>query len=304
MNLFLGYYIPSRHTVPLWEMESDYYLHNFHVKAGSLKSMKAYKRAFAVDWSDDEDDARGWSSRASTPLLTERKTIVHQRLPSRQPSSESLLSLQHQQSFASKRQGETESWRIERVRKRCKEQNEALSVWWRVAIQSYVQQRMWMQLGRGPNETFLPPRYERIYQPHKMAHFDKFFSRTWAKPMRLSHSAQHTEDPDEKTNSYQKTASPTKVKSYLFNETNKSELCSGDELLSQDDENDEEKLDDDDIGSNGEDTIQEFISIHGFNARKAPSLANFISPHDVCNQDFDEHYFAKGIFRLFFSCSI
>ena len=24
MNLFLGFYIPSRHTVPLWDLESDY----------------------------------------------------------------------------------------------------------------------------------------------------------------------------------------------------------------------------------------------------------------------------------------
>ena len=28
MNLFLGYYLPFRHTIPLWEMETDYYLHN------------------------------------------------------------------------------------------------------------------------------------------------------------------------------------------------------------------------------------------------------------------------------------
>ena len=58
MNLFLGYYLPSQNTTPLWELDNDYYLHNFHVNAGrgSLQSMKAYQSMFGVDWSDLEDD--------------------------------------------------------------------------------------------------------------------------------------------------------------------------------------------------------------------------------------------------------
>ena len=56
MNLFLGYHIPFRHTVHLWDMESDYHLHNFHVQSGesSVKLMKSYENIFAVDLSDDE----------------------------------------------------------------------------------------------------------------------------------------------------------------------------------------------------------------------------------------------------------
>ena len=54
------------------------------------------------------------------------------------------------------------------------------------------QQRMWMKLGQGDSESILLPRYERFYQPDKFTHFDKFFSRAWATPVRRSHSAQHS----------------------------------------------------------------------------------------------------------------
>ena len=78
-------------------------------------------------------------------------------------------------------------------------QNEALSVWWRLAIQQYVQSRMWMDVGSSPYETLLPSRFDRLYQPDKLAQFDKFFSRSWAAPVRLSHSAQHTHAGDDNT---------------------------------------------------------------------------------------------------------
>ena len=103
MNLFLGYYIPSLHTVPLWELESDYYLHNFHIKSGrgSLQSMKLHQKTFGVDWSDDQDDKLG---QFETTSVTQS---------------------------GRNGKGKEESWRIERVRRRCRAQDEALSVWWR-----------------------------------------------------------------------------------------------------------------------------------------------------------------------------
>jgi hypothetical protein len=58
---------------------------------------------------------------------------------------------------------------------------------------------MWMQLGKSPSESMLPPRFERLYQPEKMAQFDRFFARSWATPVRRSHSAQHSEASDDKS---------------------------------------------------------------------------------------------------------
>jgi hypothetical protein len=48
MNVFLGHYIVSEHEVPLWELENDYYLHNFHVQKGVELSMKNLKEPWEL----------------------------------------------------------------------------------------------------------------------------------------------------------------------------------------------------------------------------------------------------------------
>jgi hypothetical protein len=172
-NLFLGYYLPFRHTMPLWEMESDYYLHNFHVKTGrgTSCSMSSYRRAFGIAW--NELDAE---SPVSSPSL----------------SRKSILTRRYSLDTVSGRGGE-EPRRVQRVRNRCEAQNGALSAWWKHALQAHVQQRMWMQLGRNQAEIVLPPRFERVYQPENLCQFDRYFSRAWSTPVRRSHAAQHTE---------------------------------------------------------------------------------------------------------------
>lgn len=44
INLFLGYYVPNSTDKPLWELDTDYYLHNFHAENASLQSMREYKK--------------------------------------------------------------------------------------------------------------------------------------------------------------------------------------------------------------------------------------------------------------------
>ena len=163
MNLFLGYYLPSQNTTPLWELDNDYYLHNFHVNAGSLQSMKAYQSMFGVDWSDLED----------------QDSHAHHR----------------NESVGSTLTSADDTARIDRVKQRCVAQNEALSVWWKAAIQAYIQQRMWMKLGRNSGSS-LPPRFDRLYRPNELSHFDKVFARPWATPSRLSHEDQHKSSLD------------------------------------------------------------------------------------------------------------
>lgn len=141
--------------------------------------MKTYERAFGIDWNDaeDGDSANEKESKAS---VSQRQT----RPPSLQRGNSRDIVSQPVQ---------PESERVTRVRNRCRTQNDALASWWKVALQSYVQQRMWMQLGRNKQESILPPRYERLYQPEKIAQFDRFFARGWAAPVRRSHTAQHSE---------------------------------------------------------------------------------------------------------------
>ena len=178
MNLFLGYYLPSQNTQPLWELDNDYYLHNFHVNAGrgSLQSMKAYQSMFGVDWSDLEDDHK----------VDQDRHRAHRR----NESVGSTISIADDPA------------RIDRVKQRCIAQNYSLSVWWKVgkfevhsvwccpvftknsyqfvaklAIQNYLQQRMWMQLGGNHEGSSLPPRFERLYRPTELSHFDKVFGK-------------------------------------------------------------------------------------------------------------------------------
>lgn len=44
INLFLGYYVPNSTDKPLWELDTDYYLHNFHAENAGLQSMREYKK--------------------------------------------------------------------------------------------------------------------------------------------------------------------------------------------------------------------------------------------------------------------
>jgi hypothetical protein len=175
MNLLLGYYIPYRHTIPLWEMETDYYLHNLHVKIGrgTMPSMKTYQRAFGVDWSDDEEEPQPDKEYSTTPLTpTAARRAKLERIRSiRRGTSNSRKDNANPKDVQESDLQET--WRISQVRRRCNSQNEALGVWWKVAIQSNMQQRMWMQLGNNPSEFMLPPRFERAYQPDKLAQFGK-----------------------------------------------------------------------------------------------------------------------------------
>lgn len=86
---------------------------------------------------------------------------------------------------------------IAQVRQQVDAQSESLSIWWKVALQTNLQQRMWMKLGQlAPAESFLPSKYERLYQPDKIAQFDRFFARGWATPLRRSHSAQHVDSSE------------------------------------------------------------------------------------------------------------
>jgi hypothetical protein len=155
-------------------METDYYLHNLHVKAGrgTPFSMKAYERSFGVRVDDGE------------PIESEsRRSRIAKHSPSRNRR-------------APRGNRDNESYRVSRVRNRCKAQNDALSIWWKAALQENITQRMWMHLGNGHAESAMPPRFERLYQPEKLGQFDRFFTRSWTTPVRRSHSSQHADDTD------------------------------------------------------------------------------------------------------------
>jgi len=232
MNLFLGYYVPYRHKIPLWEMETDYYLHNLDVSIG--KEMKGYQKSFGVlEWSNDRDNSNETGS--------ERQSLRRSQFVNKNKDSFS-----------------EQSRRIQKVRDRCSTQNKALSMWWKIALQINVQQRMWMRLGKSPSESMLPPRFERLYQPGKIAHFDKFFARSWATPVRRSHSAQHSEEIDEQTSDFRR---------IIYGRPS-------DQVAKSNPNLDQEEGQDDS-------TLHKFISSHGFDTQKRTIMRRFVQKHDI-----------------------
>ncbi|CAM9450333.1 unnamed protein product, partial [Phaeothamnion confervicola] len=162
MNLFLGYYVPLEHDLPLWELDSDYYLHNTHVQSAPLQSMREYRKSqYYPDLDDDFDDAPppwilqgaggGNGPRTLSGLIDgDRMAQIHLR----------------------KR----------RVRQMCVRQRVAMAQWWLEALQRYVQKRMWMHLGP-PKQGQLPPRFVRIHKPYKLTSLEKYFSYDFSAPI-------------------------------------------------------------------------------------------------------------------------
>lgn len=105
---------------------------------------------------------------------------------------------------------------------------------------------------------------ERLYQPEKMAQFDRFFARSWATPVRRSHSAQHSgEDDDEVSELRQKMYG----RPFLpLEATRQTENGSGSTMIS---------------GDTGHTSLDQFISTHGFQPRKRPTMRRFVQQHDI-----------------------
>jgi hypothetical protein len=257
-------------------METDYYLHNFHVKTGrgTMQSMKAYQDAFGVsDWKDDED----------SETVNDKDSVVssNRRTHSRKHSRSATLG---SVDIAMLKQ-EDQTIRIQRVRDRCEAQNESLSTWWKIAIQGNVQQRMWMQLGRSPGESLLPPRFERLYQPGKMAQFDRFFARPWATPVRRSHAAQHNHDSDDEGEiaEFRRIISGRQTRP-----ARKSRFLTPEESTSMDD-----KMS----------TLDEFVKDHGFAPRSEPSMKMFLGHHDTQSPQINRSdTIHSGMYQNFLSC--
>jgi len=54
-STLLGNFVPREWEIPLWELENDYFLHNFHVQHGGLLSQRRYN-LLLKEYDDDEDE--------------------------------------------------------------------------------------------------------------------------------------------------------------------------------------------------------------------------------------------------------
>ena len=209
---------------------------------GSLQSMKAYQSMFGVDWSNLDDD--------------------HHDVHKRNESLGSSLSI-----------AEDPSRRIDRVKQRCSSQNHSLSIWWKVAIQTYIQQRMWMQLGQTPADfdNQLPLRFDRLYRPSELSVFDKTFSQPWATPSRLSHEDQHKKSLTDDGELENGGISPRKAtlkesKITLFDERVQSSKGHPEQNKTREEDH-------------GYISLRDYVNTNGFSAKSRSSLNQLISAH-------------------------
>jgi hypothetical protein len=219
--------------------------------------MKAYQSMFGIGWSDSEEDNFTGQSR-------------------RYGKNESVSSLNVVDDPA----------RIDRVKQRFRAQNDALSVWWKAAIQAYIQQRMWMQLGRNPSESSLPPRFDRLYRPTELSHFDKVFVRPWATPSRLSHEDQHKSSLDNENlgsaGLNPRKAVPIGSKLTLFDERVQSSKGHGGQGKAVEE-------------GQGSISLQGYVQKYGFNAKCGNSLTQLIeAAHTACASSTDDHAYYLG----------
>ncbi|CAM9264609.1 unnamed protein product [Sphacelaria rigidula] len=158
MNIFLGYFVPTSNGTQLWDLDTDYFLHNTHVENSGLQSMREYKKnQYFLDQDEEpaeSDETGGGSSSAATTLsgMIDEDRIAEIQLKRR------------------------------RVRRMSERQLAATSQWWRDSLQRYAQRRMWMHLGP-PKQGQLPERFVRIHEPHRLTVFDDWFDHEFAKPV-------------------------------------------------------------------------------------------------------------------------
>lgn len=166
--MFLGYYLPFKHSVPLWEMENDYYLHNFNAmdSFGTITSMQSHRHTFGIPEMD---------MRHQEPFESPRSQCsgVSRRCPTKSDWKETEV--------------------LSSLDRRCQAQSAALSLWWKNALQLNIQQRRWMRPSRINRKAPPSSRFDRVYQPEKLEQFDRIFSRVWEIPVRRSHSARHVD---------------------------------------------------------------------------------------------------------------
>lgn len=118
----LTLFFSCRHSTALWDLQDDFYLHNYHVKTGKGAShtMNTYQIAFGIDWQDGTDaDAERNRSKASerSAILAESSNLPPRPLDGRATSRGSTTSLEG-----------GESRRIANVRSRCVSQNQGRAI--------------------------------------------------------------------------------------------------------------------------------------------------------------------------------
>ena len=180
MNLFLGYFQPSLHDYALWDLETDFFLHNrlLHpprpdvdiILLASSPLFPVYSRA-----GEDGDGSVGWFS-----VGDGRPSIEDVQEANRGEADESSATTRYfYRSTADETVVKSRIAAIERIKSRLINMKQlvlqAEEHWWRKALMDFDNERLWMKLPYPKDGMKDLLYYEAYHQPHKLTSFDEEF---------------------------------------------------------------------------------------------------------------------------------
>jgi hypothetical protein len=185
MNVFLGFYVPNEKITPLWDLETDYFLHNKALRP----SMPLENKILFNELKRKENHGGGYKYRKGQSLLVDGAghndaEIVLKLLASAPSIDVNTVLRQYFFKHGMSEAALTLSVRkaIERSEKRkavAKEMEdrvtEAVEMWWRDSLQQFVGERQWMCLPI-PDGVLQRSYFERVHKPSELTLFDAVFA--------------------------------------------------------------------------------------------------------------------------------
>ena len=167
MNLFLGYYIPNHKETPLWELDSDFYLHNRLLSTPQHQVDKIQNNFTLVDIEFDSETIVQSSS--ANDCNNHYYYISH-------PDNPLLI----------KEMNKIEKRKL-KVKNRFEKLKEALSQWWHQALFEYDMKYRWMSLPPPPMSGKQMTPFDERHHTWKYSSFDSIFKKEFLNPIDASH---------------------------------------------------------------------------------------------------------------------
>jgi hypothetical protein len=184
MNLFLGHFIPFQSKLSLWDLDSDYLLHNKLLRPHLPYCESVYFQLAdrqitgAEDEADDSESNKFGILVEKVLLLEDGIGVDTNAVTAKTKIKGEVLNKYFIRSDASER---TKKDAIERINKRkieLKEKSavvtEAISEWWKLALHEFDSQMRWLSIP-SKDKANKWAAFNHLYRPSKLTSFDSIF---------------------------------------------------------------------------------------------------------------------------------
>ena len=202
MNLFLGYFQPSLHDYALWDLETDYFLHNrlLHPPRPDVDAILLASSSLFSPCGRVSEDSAGSVGRLSLtdcrPTLADLQEAEREYMESTQaakaevnysPEVTAAMERYFYRSAVDDAIVRSRIAAIESIKKRLVDKKlllqQAEEHWWRKALMTFENERLLMTQPCPKGGIQDLPYYEAFHQPHKLTSFDEEFSNEFQYPM-------------------------------------------------------------------------------------------------------------------------